>query len=77
MRSVVSKDWLRREIDAHMSAGWDMTKFWTSVELRKRREEGGPNWRYSFNPGEVPAGFEKRWAEIRESFEASYEVPEE
>ena len=74
MREVVTKDWLRREIDAKMAGGWDTTKFWTSVELRRNREEGGPNWRYSFNPGAVPSGFEKKWTAIRQKFEDIYDI---
>jgi hypothetical protein len=61
MRKVVDANWLRREIDARMGyAPSDTRNFLTSVERCSDRDKDEPNWRYSFNPGEVPAGFEKR-----------------
>jgi hypothetical protein len=79
MREIVTKEWLRAEINRKMVGGWDMTKFWTSVEPRRRPkpQEGELNWRYSFNPGAVPAGFEKKWEAIRQKFEDAYNISTE
>jgi len=77
MRKIVSEAWLIKEISAHMSEPeWDRSSFWTSVERRKSAGDG-PNWRYSFNPGSVPAGFEKRWESIRHKFEDNFNLEEE
>ena len=78
MREIVTKEWLTKEIDARMGhPRWEGRKFWTSVEVLRRRKERGPNWSYQFNEGEVPVGFAKRWAEVREKFEESYAIREE
>lgn len=42
--------------------------------MRKMTQGREPNWRYSFNPGAAPAGFEKRWAEVQAEFEAKFDV---
>ncbi|MGA7711208.1 MAG: hypothetical protein WCA81_04850 [Rhizomicrobium sp.] len=77
MRKVVSEAWLRDEIAAHMShPGWDPKTFWARP-LRCKPKDDGPNWRYSFNPGAVPAGFEKRWESIRSKFEDVYDIADD
>ena len=78
MRKIVTKEWLAKEIDREMGhPRWEGRNFWTSVEIRKRREDGDPNWRYSFNAGEVPAGFVNHWEAVRKKFEDAYAVPED
>ncbi|CAN5490916.1 hypothetical protein BH10PSE6_BH10PSE6_28510 [soil metagenome] len=75
MKKIVSCEWLAKEIDSRIGyRDRERRGFWTSVEVRKVMESGGPNWRYSFNPGAVPTGFEKRWADVRAEFEAKFDV---
>jgi hypothetical protein len=77
MRKVVSEAWLRDEITAHMSdPAWDPSRIQARPVYAKRTGEG-PNWRYTFNEGAVPAGFKKRWEGIRAKFEATYDLAEE
>jgi len=75
MKKIVSCEWLAKEIDKQMGCpDREERGFWTSVEVRKARKGNEPNWRYSFNSGAVPAGFEKRWAEVRAEFESKFDV---
>ncbi len=76
MKKIVSREWLAKEIDSRMGyRNREGRGFWTSVEVRKKvTQSGQANWRYSFNPGAVPAGFEKRWADVRAEFESQFDV---
>lgn len=77
MRKVVSADFLLREIRAKIAqevAFPSSARFWTSVDRRKHREGNGPNWRFRFNEGEVPAGYTAAWRRIGPKFEAEYDL---
>jgi hypothetical protein len=70
MRKVVSEAFLRDEISARMSEpSFGSRTFWARP-TRCKRQGDGPNWKYSFNAGEVPAGFIQRWENIRAELEA-------
>jgi hypothetical protein len=74
MRKVVSESWLRDEINAHMGG------YVYGAGCRVVRSNGtgtGPNWRFSFNPAAVPAGYVANWERIRHKFEDAYNLPDE
>ena len=77
MRRVVSEAWLRDEISAHM-AGHVLGSgtFWARP-IRCQRVDDGPNWRHSFNPGAVPAGYVAAWERIQHKFEDNYDLQAE
>jgi hypothetical protein len=77
MRKTVSEAFLRDEISAHM-AGHVMSSgtFW-SRPIRCKRTGDGPNWRLSFNPGAVPAGYTAAWESIRPSFENQFDMADD
>jgi hypothetical protein len=75
MREKVSTEWLRKEIDARLGYPlWEGRNFWTSVERRKKRDDGEVNWRYSYNAGETPPGFDRNWQDVRKEYEERYEL---
>jgi hypothetical protein len=74
MREVVSEAFLRSEISARMSQfSFGGGTFW-SAPVRCKRQGDGPNWRHSFNPGAVPAGYTAGWERIRPELEARYDL---
>jgi hypothetical protein len=78
MAEVVSAEWLAKKIDSELGFPFREGRgFWTSVERRRKPSSGESNWRYSFNPGAVPPGFEKHWQAIRTKFEERYALEEE
>ena len=74
MRKVVSEAWLRDEISAHMGGYVPAAG---ARPVRCKRVGAGPNWRFSFNPAAVPAGYVANWERIRSKFEDVYDLPQE
>ena len=77
MRKVVSEAWLRDEISAHMAGHVLASGMFWARPVRSESIDGGPNWRHSFNPGAVPAGYAAAWERIRHRFEDAYDMSED
>lgn len=77
MRKIVSEAWLRDEISAHMAGQVVGSGTFFARPVRTKRVGAGPNWRHSFNEGEVPAGYTAAWERIRHQFEDAYDLPPE
>jgi hypothetical protein len=75
MRKVISEAQLRDEISARMNANptFGTGTFWARPE-RCKRVGDGPNWRYSFNPAAVPAGYVETWERVRPFLESQYDL---
>ncbi len=77
MREIISEARLRDEISARMNANptFGSGTFWARP-VGCKRVGAGPNWRYSFNPAAVPAGYSEAWERIRPSLESRYDLAE-
>ena len=75
MRELISEARLRDEISARMNANptFGAGTFWARP-MRCKRVGDGPNWRYSFNPAAVPAGYVQAWERIRPTLESQYDL---
>jgi hypothetical protein len=78
MRAIVPEAFLRDAISARMAAEPSIGEgiFWARP-VRCKRKGDGPNWRHSFNPGAVPAGYTAAWERIRHKFENEYNMADE
>ena len=78
MREIISEARLRDEISARMRANptFGEEGFWARP-VRCKRVGDGPNWKYSFNPAAVPAGYSETWKRIRADLESRYDLADE
>lgn len=77
MRKLVSEAWLRDEISAHMAAAVVTQGTFWARPVRCKPSGGGLNWRHTFNPAAVPAGYVAAWERIRSRFEDAYNLADE
>jgi hypothetical protein len=80
MREVISRADLGLKISARMGSHprirctSDRGPFWAQP-VRCERNDGGPNWRLTFDPKKVPEGYAEAWERIRPEFEEFYDLP--
>ncbi len=78
MREIVSEAFLRDAISARMMSepSFGSGTFWARP-MRCKRRGNGPNWRYSFNEGAVPARYTAMWERVRNELESRYDMADD